>query len=430
MLMGCPPRRMLGAAAAGCQGGRLARRAKDVAVTIATRAFPWYLSGIASWFSSYGMQTIVFPWLVTVVLHEPAARVGIAQMSLMAPSIVFMMLGGAVADRTDVRRLLARGHLIVALPPLMLAAAIIQGWLSYGALIVYALAVGTFGAFVVPARDAMLGRVAGADLGRAVAIMSATQFAAQLAGIAAGAAAGHVGAPALLVLQAVILAGGGLAALRLPPAPPSPHATAQSRRAAMADGMREAMASPVIAPVLIAQLGVGILYVGAFLVVMPLLVRDVYAGGSAELSLVSFSFWGGTIAATLAQIRIGAMRRPGRAILLALTFGALVLAAMSLALPFRGLLGLCLAWGLGAGVVITQGRTLVQHAAPVSHRARILSLFQLGLMGGAPIGALLIGYLAAFTGPRAAPVYPAACMLLILAGLFARSQLWRQGAPA
>ena len=198
----------------------------------------------------------------------------------------------------------------------------------------------------------------------------------------------------------------------------------------MVDGLREAMASPVIAPVLIAQLGVGILYVGAFLVVMPLLVRDVYAGGSAELSLVSFSFWGGTIAATLAQIRIGAMRRPGRAILLALTFGALVLAAMSLALPFRGLLGLCLAWGLGAGVVITQGRTLVQHAAPVSHRARILSLFQLGLMGGAPIGALLIGYLAAFTGPRAAPVYPAACMLLILAGLFARSQLWRQGAPA
>ena len=190
------------------------------------------------------------------------------------------------------------------------------------------------------------------------------------------------------------------------------------------------MGSPVIAPVLLAQLAVGILYVGAFLVVMPLLVRDVYAGGSAELSLVSVAFWGGTITATLAQIRIGAMRRPGRAILLALAFGALVLAAMSLALPFRGLLGLCLVWGLGAGVVITQGRTLVQQAAPASHRARILSLFQLGLMGGAPVGALLIGYLAAVTGPRAAPVYPAACMLLILAGLFARSQLWRQGAAA
>src|SRR5262249_19377183 len=195
-----------------------------------------------------------------------AVRVGIAQMSLTAPSIVFMMLGGAVADRTDLRQLLLRGHLIAALPPLLLAAAIAQGRLSYGALIVYALAVGTFGAFVVPARDAS------ANLGRAVAIMSATQFVAQLAGIAAGAAAGRVGAPALLVLQAVILAGGGVAALRLPPSPHSPHATAQSRRDAMLDGLREAMASRVIAPVLIAQLGVGILYVGAFLVVMPLLV--------------------------------------------------------------------------------------------------------------------------------------------------------------
>src|SRR5512145_922911 len=107
------------------------------------RAFPWYLAGIASWFSSYGMQTIVFPWLVAVVLHEPATRVGIAQMSLSAPSILFMMLGGAVADRADVRRLLVRGHLLGALPPLALAAAIAMGEFSYAALIAYALAVGT-----------------------------------------------------------------------------------------------------------------------------------------------------------------------------------------------------------------------------------------------------------------------------------------------
>ncbi len=393
----------------------------------AGHAFPWYLAGVASWFSSFGIQIIVFPWLVAVVLHEPAARVGIAQMSLSAPSILFMMLGGAVADRADVRRLLARGHLLGAVPPLALAAAIAQGGLSYPALIAYALAVGTLGAFIMPARDAMLGRVAGENLGRAVAIMSAAQFGAQLVGIAAGAAAGHIGAAALLVAQGVVLALGGLAALRLPPAPPVAR-TGESRLAAMRDGLREALASPVIWPVLAAQLAVGILYVGAFFVILPLLVRDVYAGGSLELSLVSFCFWGGTIAATLAQIRFGALRRPGRAIVIALTFGAVVLAAMSLPLPFAGLLGLCLAWGLGAGVVITQGRTLVQKAAPVSHRARILSLFQLGLMGGAPIGALLIGYLTAFTGPRTASVYPAACMLLILGVLWSRSRLWQQGA--
>ena len=42
-------------------------------------------------------------------------------------------------------------------------------------------------------------------------------------------------------------------------------------------------------------------------------------------------------------------------------------------------------------------------------------------------GALLIGYLTPFTGPRAAVIYPAACMVLVLAGLLRRSRLWQQG---
>ena len=373
------------------------------------------------------MQTIVFPWLVTVVLHEPAARVGIAQMSLMAPSIFLMLLGGAVADRADCRRLLVRGHLVAALPPLLLGAAIAGGGLAYGGLIAYALAVGTAGAFVMPARDAMLTRVAAGGLGCAVAVMTATQFAAQLVGIAVGGSAGTIGAPALLLLQAAVLAFGGIAARRLPAAPPMAGAAARSRLGAMRDGLRAAAESSILVPVLIANLAVGVLYVGAFLVILPLVVRDVYGGGSAQLSLVSLGFWGGTIGSTLVQIRLGALRRPGRAIVVALFLGAGVLAAMAWPSPFPAFVALCLVWGLGAGVVMTQARTLVQSAAPETHRARILSLFQLGLMGGAPVGALLIGYLAALTGPRGAAVYPATCMLLVLAGLLLRSRLWQQG---
>jgi MFS family permease len=195
----------------------------------------------------------------------------------------------------------------------------------------------------------------------------------------------------------------------------------------MRDGLGAAAGSEILAPVLSANLAVGVLYVGAFLVILPLIVRDVYGGGSAELSLVSLGFWGGTIAATLVQIRLGALRRPGRAIVLALALGAGVLAAMAWPSSFLTFVSLCLVWGLGAGVVMTQGRTIVQSAAPETHRARILLLFQLGLMGGAPVGALLIGYLAALTGPHQAALYPAASMLFVLAALLLRSRLWQQG---
>ena len=46
--------------------------------------FRRYLAGMASWFASFGMQVILFPWLVAVVLRQPPGRVGLAQMSLTA----------------------------------------------------------------------------------------------------------------------------------------------------------------------------------------------------------------------------------------------------------------------------------------------------------------------------------------------------------
>ena len=85
---------------------------------------------------------------------------------------------------------------------------------------------------------------------------------------------------------------------------------------------------------------------------------------------------------------------------------------------------ICLVWGVGAGVVLTQGRIIVQLETPESHRARALAVFQLGFTGGSPIGALCMGYLAGQVGPRSAVLYPAAAMAVVLVVLFRRSGLW------
>ena len=47
---------------------------------------------------------------------------------------------------------------------------------------------------------------------------------------------------------------------------------------------------------------------------------------------------------------------------------------------------------------MTQSRTIMQIVAPPTHRARLMSLFQLGLGGGGPIGAFLAGSIASVWG--------------------------------
>jgi predicted MFS family arabinose efflux permease len=192
----------------------------------------------------------------------------------------------------------------------------------------------------------------------------------------------------------------------------------------MRDGLRAVRRSDRLFPVVVSMLSVGIFYGGVFAVILPLMVRDVFGGGSGELALVNTCFWGGTIASTVLQIRRGALRRPGRAVLLALAWGVIVLAGMTVPGPLWIFALICLVWGAGAGVALIQGRTIVQLETPESHRARALAIFQLGFTGGSPIGALGMGYLAAQVGPRAAVIVPAVAMLVVLAVLLGRSGLW------
>jgi len=389
------------------------------------RQFPFYLGSLGAWYLGLGLQMVMFPWLVAVILQAPPYLVGIAQMSLMGPSILFILWGGAVADHHDRRQLLIRYHLFSAVPPLVLAAIIAGGFLSFPLLIGFGLAMGTLGAFAMPARDALLGHVAGANLARAVAIVTGVQFLAQLLGILGASVAEAMGAPALLCIQAAIMALGAVACWKLTPAPPLPVTQQDGRLAAIREGMREAFARPSIWPVIVAMLGVGLFYIGSFLVLLPLMVRDDHGGSASEIALVNFFFWGGALASIVVQVRLGQLRHPGKPMLLSLVLSAFVLLAMALRLPFYGLAILCALWGISAGINMTQGRTIVQMAAPPSHRARILSLFQLGFMGGAPVGAFLVGQLAELTDVHIACIPPALIMLALLVFLRLRSQLWQ-----
>lgn len=395
----------------------------------ASSAFPVYLAGLGTWFVPLGIQMVLFPWLVAVVLHMDAFAVGVAQAAVMAPSLLFLPLGGLVADRGNPRRLLLLYHMLYAAPPLALAALLWsggEGALSYPLLIAYGIAAGAIGAFAIPTRDALLPVVApkGA-LPKAVALATALQFGGQLLGIGFASSADRFGAVPLLLLHAGMVLVGCLAVKKLPDPPPHPPGGHAGFWRSVGEGVSAAAKSDQIWPVLLLNFGVGIFYVGPFMAVLPLVVRDNYQGGALELSYVNLAFWAATIVASMALV--GLARRftlRGRLIGVAVMVGAAVLFAMATLPPFPVFVALNFVWGIGAGITMTQSRTVVQIVAPATHRARLMSLFQLGLSGGGPIGAFLTGTICSVWGLKVAMLLPAGAMLVLIGVVLVRSRLW------
>lgn len=389
----------------------------------------WYMVGQAAWFSSIGLQFVLFPILVANVLNETGTRLGIAQVSLSAPALVFMLFGGATADRGDPRTILFRIHLFAALPPLTLASALNVDLLSFELLVAYGVCMGTATAFAMPARDATLTRVAGSNVQKAVTLALAVQQTTQLAGMSLAIFASKVGMPILFAIQSLVILAGGIAARQLPKKTRD-VVSHSSRLQAMKDGLNYVLKSDVLAPVVAAMFAVGVFYVGAILVLFPLIVRDFYPGDDAfELGVANIFFWGATIISTLFLLRFGHVARRGRGVMVSLFLGVLVVFGYTFEPPYWMFCLLAFAWGLGAGCVMVLGRTIVQSEAEEAFRGRALSIFQLGFAGGAPLGSLIMGVLADAIGPHSTMWFSVVGMTLVLAWLMLKSRLWTLHAP-
>jgi MFS family permease len=271
-----------------------------------------------------------------------------------------------------------------------------NGALSYAMVIVYSLTIGTIGAFVMPARDSLLGRVAPHGIHRAVAVATLAQFAGQILGMGLATAAPLVGIGALLFGQAAVMAAAAFAATRVRPRPRGPHRIREGSvlrfmALEIGGGVRAVATSPVIAPVIVCAIGMGMCFMGAFAVLLPLIVQDYFPANltgeartqvATALGVFNVVFWAGSILSATVLLRFGHVRRKGAFYLAALLTGALVLILCSIPMPFWLLCILNFIWGLGGGVAMTLSRGLVQHYAPPDKVARVLSIFVLGTMGG------------------------------------------------
>jgi predicted MFS family arabinose efflux permease len=379
-----------------------------------SKGYAWFAAGTAAWALAAGMQQVLFAWLLVGELRESPHWVGIAQMCQALPWLAFLLIGGVAADHVDRRRLLIVLHLMAAVTVALIATALATGHLALAPLIAFALCWGTIQTFAQPARDALLSDVAGSDLMRAVTGSTLAQFAGLSLGTRLAGVAKSLGTAPALGIAALLLVCGAIPVWFLPrtPAPPGRLAFSESF-AALRAGLDEVWHSERLRAVAFLVAANGVFYMGPYLVLCPLLVRDLYHGSVDDLALAMTSLTVGSIVGSILILRRGGVRRKGRAFLLALLTVALCLIAIALGPPYWAFVTFLFFWGVGHGFFLNTSRTLFQSAAPASHRARVLSVHSLGLLGMSPVSQLGTGLIAGAIGPLAGCGLAGGAMIVI-----------------
>ena len=277
----------------------------------------------------------------------------------MFPALFFLLIGGAVADRVDRRRLLVGLQLAASGLALALAAAVWAGALSFSLVIAFALSMGTVSALAFPARDALLYDVAGKNLMRAVTGITLIQFIGQGAGQLLAGSARYLGSPTTLTLESLLFAIGALGFVLIPRSISLRTRRAEPvRPAEFLDGIREVLRSPTLRAVWLLVMAVGLFFAGPYFVVFPLLNREYFGGDVGELSLIYATFPLGSILGLILLWRRGHVRRPGRAIVLRRR-GCRALPAHHLGgISFAATLLAGTVWGVCGGFFITTARTV------------------------------------------------------------------------
>ncbi len=85
--------------------------------------------------------------------------------------------------------------------------------------------------------------------------------------------------------------------------------------ARLAGGFALILSTPVLRATYLITIGMGVFFGGVFLVLLPLAVRDLYAGGARDISFAYVAFGLGTLLCIVGLMRRGGARRPGRALL-------------------------------------------------------------------------------------------------------------------
>ncbi len=356
------------------------------------------VSNVGTW-----MQRVAQDWMV-LQLTGSGTALGITTGLQFLPILLFSPYAGVIADRFPKRRVLAVTQstmgLTAAVLGVLAVTGLVQTWHVY--LLAFVFGLGT--AFDAPARQSFVNDLVGRDhVSNAVGLNSASFNLARVigpavAGLLIALLGGGVWATGWVILLNALSYTAVLASLlRLRVEEMTPSEPVVRSKGMIKDGLRYVRGRPDIMLILAIVFTTGTFGLN-FQMTTALMATDVYGKGAGEYGVLGSIMAVGSLAGSLLAARRVQPRARlvvGAAVAFALV--EIVAGLMPTYLTFALVLPLC---GLTALTMITAANAFVQLSVAPHVRGRVMALYMTIFMGGTPLGAPLLGWVAEAYGSR------------------------------
>jgi MFS family permease len=345
------------------------------------------------------MQVWALFWHIRTLTDQPIALGGVG-LARILPIIVFSLVGGAMADVFNRRKLLFVSQVVMALSSLALAILTFRGQVTLWHIYILTAVQATAAAFDSPARQALVPNlVSPRDLPNAFSLTSiGFQTGAILGPAMSGLVIAYWGQPYTYLINAlsylaVILALVGMGAVAQKVVP---GRRATVSLAAIRDGLQFIKHQPIILSTMI--LDFFATFFSSANTLMPIFARDILHLGAIEYGWLSAAQSIGAVLAGLVVSQLDELRKQGPVFLISVIVFGLATIAFGVTRTFvLAMLALILI-GAADSVSTIIRNTIRQLQTPDYLRGRMTSVNQIFFMGGPQLGEVEAGIAAQFFG--------------------------------